>query len=77
MSVRAVSYWPTREQALQARAAATPCEPRCDGVHTVADVDPPTPRGWQHPSMRGTRERRAVVISGESATATTAFMSGK
>lgn len=35
------TYWASGAEARQALAELTPCGPRCIGVHTVADIDPP------------------------------------
>lgn len=45
----AATYWPTREEARQAEAELTPCGPRCGGVHTVVERDPPL----RHPAALG------------------------
>ncbi len=36
-----VTYWPSNDDARQALAELAPCGPRCNGVHIVADIDPP------------------------------------
>lgn len=43
------TYWDSREEARQAEAELTPCGPRCGGLHTIVDRDPP-PR---HPAALG------------------------
>jgi hypothetical protein len=56
-----VTYWPTRAQAIQAEAELAPCGPRCIGVHTVVNVDPP-PR---HPAALAlSRNRHGNNASG-------------
>ncbi|OBG00704.1 hypothetical protein A5773_04240 [Mycobacterium sp. 852014-52450_SCH5900713] len=45
----AATYWDSREEARQAEAELAPCGPRCGGVHTVVDRDPPP----HHPAVLG------------------------
>jgi hypothetical protein len=46
------TFWDSRAQATDARDTLAPCGPRCIGVHTIVNADPPPARG-RHPVFSG------------------------